>query len=65
MQLEERTRPAMHNDEWQRVWPVAWYVDEMDAEAVDGGEEVSEAVKRRFLPAPVAGVAPISTSSLR
>ena len=57
--LEERPRPAVADDERERVGPLALDVDEVDAEPVDLGAELRQRVQTPLLLPPVVAVAPV------
>jgi hypothetical protein len=57
--LEERSRPAVRENQRQRIRPSAASVDEVDSDAVYGGAEMREGVDALFLRAPVEPRAPV------
>jgi hypothetical protein len=57
--LDDRTRPAVHEEERKRVGARGARVDEMDRLTVDGCTEVLEAVEGRLLGSPVVTRAPV------
>src|SRR6185369_5305577 len=59
LELRDRARPAVSDDERERRWAGAPRVDEMDAEPADGGAEVRKPVQTRLGGAPVVAVAPV------
>ena len=59
MHLEERPRPPVADDEWERGGALALDVDEVDAEPVDLGAELRQRVQTPLLLPPVVAVAPV------
>jgi hypothetical protein len=62
--LDHRARPAVHDDQRQRVLVRRLGVDEVDVEAVDLRLELRERVQPRLEPAEVVLVAPVVRESL-
>ena len=59
VELDDRSRPAMRDQQRKRVLARGPLVDEVDAEPVDLGGEVVEPVERGFAGAPVVAVGPV------
>src|SRR6266542_3024941 len=59
VQIPERPRPAVVQDNGHRPWAFAWLVNEMNRDILDGRLIVSEAVHLPFVCAPVVLVNPI------
>ena len=64
-ELDERARPAVREDERERVGLGRARVEEVHAGAVDLGEEVVELVEARLASAPVVVVAPVGDELLQ
>ena len=58
-ELGDRSRPAMRDQQRQRLRADAALVDEVNAEAADGGPELRKAVQCRFGRSPVVALPPI------
>jgi len=59
-QLDDRARPAVRDDQRQRVLVPGLHVDEMHVHAVDLGLELRQRVQPRLAPAPVVLVRPVA-----
>ena len=57
--LDDRARPAVGDDDRQRIFVLRLDVDEVDVEPVDVGDEVGQGVQPRLDLAPVIVVRPI------
>ena len=62
--LDDRARPAMRDDERQRVLMLRTHVDEMNVEPVDLGDELRQGVEPRLHLAPVVIRRPIAREFL-
>ena len=58
--LDDRARPAVRDDQWQRVRVRRPDVDEVDVHPVDLGLELRQRVQPRFAPAPVVIGRPVA-----
>ncbi len=63
--LDERSRPAMGDQQRQRLWRCALDVDEMNLVSVDRRDEVWPGVQRGLAAAPVITVGPVVTERLQ
>jgi hypothetical protein len=59
VELDDRTRPAVRDQQRKRVVVRRALVDEVNVETVDLGDEVVEPVQRGFACAPVVFICPI------
>jgi len=55
----ERIRPAVREDNWQRVGSLAALVNEVDTQAINFGLELRKLIQPDLLLAPVVFVLPI------
>ena len=62
--LDDRSRPAVADDDRQRVLVLGANVDEMDVQPVDLGDEVRDGVQPRFARAPVVLGRPVASQVL-
>src|SRR5215469_18142277 len=62
--LDDRTGPAVRDDQWQRVLVARLDVDEVDIEPVELGDELRQRVQLRLAPAPVVAGAPVGNQGL-
>ena len=58
-ELDERSRPAVRDEQRERVRMLRLLMDEVNFQSVDGGREVVELVQLPFLCPPVELVAPV------
>src|SRR4051812_46063596 len=63
-ELDNRPRPAVRDEERQRIALLRTAMDEMDLHTVDRRRELLETVQRAFLRAPVEAVAPVADQRL-
>src|SRR5439155_2492175 len=57
--LYDRTRPAVRDDKWQRIWMFGTNVDEVNVHAINLGDELRQGVQFGFYLAPVVICRPI------
>src|SRR5262249_37549886 len=57
--LHDRPRPAVRDDQWQRVWLVRAHMQEVHDRAVDLCRELRERVELSFVLAPVVRGVPV------
>src|SRR5260370_885690 len=62
--LKEGARPAMRDQQRHGTRPLAFNMDKVQAEAVNGGLELWKTVQQAFLCAPVVGIAPVDNQLL-
>ena len=62
--LDDRARPAVRDDQRQRVLVLRSHVDEVDVEAVDLGDELRQRVEPRLDLAPVVVCRPVARQLL-
>src|SRR5215207_329674 len=62
--LNDRARPAMRDDERQRIFMFRTNVDEMDVQPIDLGDEVRQSLQPRLAVAPVVLCRPIARERL-
>src|SRR5580658_5483544 len=60
VQIPEGPRPSVRENQRDRLRTLAWLVDEMNGNAVDGGAVMREAIDFGLVLAPVIVVAPVS-----
>ena len=65
VELDDRARPAMGDDQRHRAGMRRARMDEMDVEPVDRGGELRKAIEQRFACAPVVVVGPVAADLLR
>ncbi len=64
-EFEDRAGPAVGKDHRQGAAMVRAHVDEMDVDAVDGGDELRQRVELGFKAAPVVAAAPVAHQCLQ
>ena len=64
VELDDRSRPPVGHHEWARCSMWRSLMDEVNVDAIDGGDELVEAVQSRLSIAPVVLVAPIAAHVL-
>ena len=65
VKFDDRSRPAVGEDDRQRVRVFRPRMDEVDVQAVDLGAELREGINPRFALAPIISVAPIGHQRLK
>ena len=63
-ELDDRSGPAMADDQRHGRRPAALFVNEVQVDAVYGGGELGEAVDRRFMLAPIELIQPVRAELL-
>jgi len=59
-ELEDRTWPAVRDEQWKCVLMDRSRMDEMDRLSINRGAEMGELVQTSLLPAPIVRVAPVT-----
>src|SRR5947207_11323114 len=62
--FDDRTRPAVSDDERQRIWMFRTNVDEMNVHAINLGDELRQGVQSRFDLAPIVIRLPVACELL-
>src|SRR5918993_1276720 len=62
--LDDRSRPAVADDDRQRVLVFGAHVEEVDVQPVDLGDEIRDGVQPRLAPAPVVLGRPVASEVL-
>src|SRR5689334_17197836 len=62
--LNNRARPAVSDDDWQRIFMLGTNVNEMNVKPIDLGDELRQCVQFGLALAPVVIRAPIACESL-
>ena len=57
--LDDRTGPAVRDDDRQRTLMLGFHVDEVDVEAVDLGDEMRQRLQMRLALAPIVLRSPV------
>src|SRR5262245_60856442 len=63
--LDHRSRPAVRDDDGQRVLVTGSDMDEVDVYSIDGGDELWQRVQLRLRLAPVVAAAPVLNEFLQ